>query len=134
MTSIKEIEGIGPKFATQLAEHGVRTTEQLLAVADTAAKRLRFADESHLSADQVLYWVHQADLFRVKGIGEEFAELLVKAGVVTVPKLAYRSAGRLYDDLVACNEKHKLVRRIPSAGELERMIAEAKTLPKLVHH
>lgn len=134
MTSIKEIEGIGPTFAAQLAAGGVRTTEQLLEAANTATKRLRLADEAQLNEEQVLHWVHQADLFRVKGIGEEFAELLVRAGVVTVPKLAYRSAAKLHADLVAYNDTHHLVRRLPSVDELEHMIAEAKKLPKIIQH
>ena len=121
-------------YATMLAENGVRTTEQLLELADTSTKRLRLADQTHLSQDQILAWVHQADLFRINGIGEEFADLLVRVGVVTVPKLAYRSAQKLHDDLTEYNEMHHLVRRVPSAHELERMVAEAKKLPKLVHH
>ncbi len=134
MTSIKEIEGIGPKVAAMLTEHGVRTTEQLLEVTATASARLRLADEANLSDEQLLHWVHQADLLRVKGIGEEFAELLVRTGVVTVPKLAYRSARNLHVTLSEYNEKHRLVRRLPSVSELEQMIAAAKKLPKLIHH
>jgi predicted flap endonuclease-1-like 5' DNA nuclease len=134
MTSIKEIEGIGPKYAAMLAEGGVRTTEQLLEAGDTATKRMRLADETHLGQDQILGWVHQADLCRINGIGEEFAELLVRAGVVTVPKLAYRSASSLYADLAAYNEAHHVVRRLPAETELEKMILQAKKLPKLIRH
>lgn len=134
MTSIKEIEGIGPKYAEMLAKCGVRTTAQLLEVADTAAKRFRLADEARLGEEQILQWTHQADLFRVKGVGEEFAELLVAAGVTTVPKLAYRNAEKLHQELDKYNQAHAAVRRLPSLSELERMIAEAKSLPKRVHH
>ncbi|MCA9339408.1 MAG: DUF4332 domain-containing protein, partial [Candidatus Saccharibacteria bacterium] len=70
----------------------------------------------------------------IKGIGEEFAELLVKAGVATVPKLAYRNAQNLYMDLTLLNQRLKLVRRLPTVVELERMISQAKKLPKLIRH
>ena len=134
MTSIRDIEGLEPKYASMLAENGVRTTEQLLELADTSAKRVRLADQTNIGEDQILGWVHQADLLRVHGISKEFAALLVRAGVVTVPKLAYRSAAHLYEDLVACNDTHHIVHRVPSAQKLEQMIGTAKQLPKLIHH
>lgn len=134
MTSIKEIEGIGSTYASQLAEAGVRTIEQLREVGATATGRMRLADEARLAEEQILQWTHQADLIRIKGIGEEFAELLVKAGVATVPKLAYRNAQNLYMDLTILNQRLKLVRRLPTVVELERMISQAKKLPKLIRH
>lgn len=134
MTSIKEIEGIGPAFAEKLAGVGVRTTEQLLEVASTPSARMKLADQARLGDDQLLHWIHQADLFRIHGIGEEFAELLVASGVTTVPKLAYRNAENLHGDLKEYNHEHHLTKIVPSVGELEKMIAHAKTLPKVVHH
>lgn len=134
MTSIKEIEGIGSVFAEKLASVGVRTTEQLLEVASTPSERMKLADQARLGDDQLLHWIHQADLFRINGVGEEFAELLVSSGVTTVPKLAYRNAENLHIDLIAYNHEHHVTKIVPSVAELEKMIAHAKTLPKVVHH
>ena len=132
--SIKEIEGIGPVYAEKLAAAGVHTTAQLLERASTSAERLRLADEAQLGEDQITHWTHQADLARVQGVGQEFSELLVRAGVRTVPKLAFRSPERLHAELATYNTEHKLVRRLPSVSELGAMIAHAKTLPKIIRH
>jgi len=132
--SIKDIEGIGPIYAERLASAGVHTTAQLLERASTSAERMRLADEARLGEDQVTLWSHQADLARVSGVGEEFSGLLVRAGITTVPKLAFRNPERLHTELVAYNAEHQLVRRLPSVSELGAMIAHAKTLPKIIRH
>ncbi len=132
--SIKQIEGIGEKYAERLSTVGIRTVDQLLEQASTAAARMRLADETQLGVEQVTQWTHQADLMRINGVGPEFSELLVRAGVVTVPKLAFRSAESLHEELVRCNDDHGLVRRVPSATELHAMITQAKTLPKIIRH
>jgi hypothetical protein len=43
----------------------------------------------------ILGWVSRADLTRVKGIGEEYADLFEAAGVDTVPELAQRKPENL---------------------------------------
>lgn len=134
MASIKEIEGVGEKYADTLRAAGVHTTEQLIELGSTSTDRMRLADETHLTDEMIKRWVHMADLFRIRGIGGEYAELLCTAGVCTVPKLAYRSAESLYAELVEYNNQNKLVRRVPSVGELEDFIVQAKKLPKVIHH
>ena len=62
----------------------------------------------------ILRWVNYADLFRVKGIGGEFAELLEAAGVDTVPDLSRRNSENLQKKMTEVNEAKKLVRRAPS--------------------
>jgi hypothetical protein len=79
-------------------------------------------------------WVHQADLFRIKGIAKEYATLLCSAGVCTIPKLAYRSAESLYAELNELNSKEHIVQRVPSVQELESYIIQAKSLPKMIRH
>lgn len=71
-----------------------------------------------------------ADLFRISGVGQEFAELLEAAGVDTVPELAQRNAENLTAKMEEVNEAKKLTRRTPSLKEVEKWIAEAKSLPR----
>ena len=61
-------------------------------------------------------WTNRADLARVKGIGEEYADLLEVAGVDTVPELAQRNAANLTAKMAECNEAgaKKLVQALPS--------------------
>ena len=55
----------------------------------------------------ILRWVNQADLFRIKGVGEQYADLLEAAGVDTVPELAQRRAGNLTKKMNEVNEQKR---------------------------
>ncbi len=134
MASLIDIEGIGGKNADKLANVGVRTTEKLLEVAASKSGRKNLSDQIGVSEAKLLEWVNRADLFRVKGIGEEFSDLLENAGVDSPSELANRNAENLYEKLVEINTKKNLVNRVPSAGEIQKMIDDAKTLKKLVTH
>lgn len=70
-------------------------------------------------------WANHADLFRIDGIGPQFAELLEEAGVDTVKELRTRNAENLYAKIVEINEKKQLVRRLPSQGQIVSMIENA---------
>ena len=134
MANIKDIEGIGPAYATKLATAGVKTTDKLLDVAASKAGRKKLAEETSLSESNILEWVNRADLFRVKGIAEEISDLLEFSGVDSVPELATRNAENLHAKMTEVNDAKKLVRKVPSLGQVENFIAEAKTLPKVVTH
>lgn len=134
MSSIVDIEGIGPKFAEKLAAAGIKTTEKLLDVAASKKGRVELATSTGISESSILEWVNRADLFRIKGVGEEFSDLLEAAGVDSVPELAARRADNLYAKLVEINDQKKLVRQLPSEAQVQKFIDEAKTLPKVVTH
>lgn len=127
-----EIEGIGPAFAEALGKQGVSTVEDLLTEGATPTGRHKLAESAGITEKLVLEWVNHADLFRVKGIGSEYADLLEAAGVDTVPELAQRNAANLTEALTKANEAKKLVRRIPSQTEVGHWIDEAKALPRAV--
>jgi len=74
------------------------------------------------------------DLFRIKGVGSEFAELLEAAGVDTVPELANRNPGHLAAAMVKVNEEKKLTRRTPTEADVAKWVAEAKELPRMLSY
>ncbi len=131
---IDEIEGIGPAYAGKLAKAGISNTDQLLERCGSKAGRAEVAAKSGLSESQLLDWTNMADLFRIKGVGAEFAELLECAGVDTVKELATRNAENLAAKMAEVNEQKKLTRRVPTAGMVGDWVAEAKTLPAKVSH
>ena len=92
------------------------------------------AEKADISGKLVLKWVNRADLFRVKGIGEEYADLLEVAGVDTVPELAQRNPENLYQKLAAVNEDKKLVRRLPSQANVSDWVVQAKQLPRIIKY
>ena len=133
--NIEEIEGIGPQFAEQLRGAGVRTTEALLERGGTRKGRQELADASGLTAARILEWVNRADLFRIKGIGSEFSDLLEVAGVDTVAELAQRNATNLAAALAkAVEERPNIVRRVPGESVVADWITQAKDLPRAVEY
>ena len=100
----------------------------------TAAGRKDLAAKSGVSEKQILEWVNHVDLFRVKGIGEEYADLLEEAGVDTVVELAKRKADNLLAKMAEVNDKKNLVNKIPALTQVEDWIAQAKKLPRAVSY
>ena len=134
MASLIKIEGIGEKYATQLKMVGISTTETLLDRGSTPKGRKEIADKSGISKKLILEWVNLADLFRIKGVGEEYSDLLEEAGVDTVVELATRVPTNLYTSLVEVNKKKKLVRKLPTANQVSDWVEQAKKLPRVVEY
>ena len=133
---IADIEGIGPVWAKSLQDAGVRTTDALLKNGGTRKARQALADKTGLAHTQILEWVNRADLYRIKGVGSEYSDLLERAGVDTVVELANRNAANLskaIKDLIG-KTGSKIVRRIPSDREIASWISQAKSLPRAVEY
>jgi predicted flap endonuclease-1-like 5' DNA nuclease len=129
---IIDIEGIGPAYATKLAKAGIRSVEMLLKDGASAKGRKDIAALSGIDQTMVLEWVNRADLYRIKGVGKQYSDLLEKAGVDTVVELSKRVAGNLYAKMVEVNQAKNLVNGMPGLKQVEGWIAQAKKLPRVV--
>ncbi|MDE5998010.1 MAG: DUF4332 domain-containing protein [Muribaculaceae bacterium] len=129
---IAEIEGIGDAYAEKLQAVGIKTTEDLLNACATPAGRKKIAEETGISGKLILKWTNHADLFRIKGVAGQFAELLEAAGVDTVKEFRHRVAANLHPKMVEVNESKNLCNRVPSVSELEKMIEQAKELEPVI--
>lgn len=132
MAKIVAVEGIGASYAQKLKEAGIATTRTLLAKGSSPVGRKEIAKKTGVDPKLILRWVNQVDLIRIKGVGEEYAELLEAAGVDTVPELAQRNPASLHQKMIEVNDKKKLVRRPPSEEQVENWITQAKRLPRVV--
>jgi len=131
---IEEIEGIGPAFREKLGAAGIGDTDTLLELCCDKQGRKKIAEKSGLREAQLLEWANMADLFRITGVGPEFAELLEAGGVDTVKELATRNAENLVAKLAEANEQKKLTRRVPSVDQVKAWVEEAKGLPATITH
>lgn len=129
MANLEIIEGIGPVFAQKLRAIGVRSVEALLEKGATPKGRKELADKSGIGHELILDWVNRADLMRIKGVGEEYSDLLEKAGVDTVKELRNRRADRLFEAMAEINADKHLVRRLPTRKMVAAWVEEAKSLP-----
>ena len=128
---IIDVEGIGAVYAEKLQAAGVKTTEDLLDKCKCKKGRVAMAEATGISEKLILKWTNHADLFRIKGIAGQFAELLEASGVDTVKEFRHRVPANLQPKLVEVNEAKNLCNRVPSVTELEKMIAQAKELEPL---
>jgi len=131
---ISDIEGIGPANEAKLVAAGVGSVEKLLETAGPAAGRAKLAEATGISPALLLEWTNHADLYRLKGVGSEYADLLEAAGVDSCPELAQRNATNLAVKLAETNLDKSLTRRVPTETMVADWIAQAKDLPKVVTH
>jgi len=134
MAKLTYVEGIGEVYAGKLRQAGVKSTGALLDMGSTPKGRQEIAENAGISETKVLEWVNHVDLFRIKGIGEEYADLLEAAGVDTVVELAKRNADNLYQKLKDVNTSKKLVRQLPAISQIVGWIEQAKQLPHAVFY
>ncbi len=127
--SIIDIEGIGPTYAAKLKGIGIRTTKALLDRAKDPKGRKAVAEEAGLDTSQILKWANMCDLMRIKGVAEEYSELLEAAGVDTVKELRNRNSANLAAKMAEVNADKKLVRLVPSEKTVDKWVEQAKTLP-----
>jgi predicted flap endonuclease-1-like 5' DNA nuclease len=132
MAKLIAIEGIGQVYTQKLNEAGLQTTQDLLEACKTPKGREELAEKTGIGDKLILEWANLADLFRIKGIGEEYSDLLEEAGVDTVPELAQRNPENLYAKLAEVNADKNLVRRLPAASQVADWVAQAKALPRVI--
>jgi len=131
---IIDIEGVGEAYAEKLTAAGINKVSELLEACAAPKGRKELAEKTGISEKLILRWTNHADLFRINGVGPQFAELLEVAGVDTVKEFRHRVAENLQPKLVACNEERHICGRVPATAELEKMIAQAKELePKVTY-
>lgn len=124
-----EVEGIGPVYGKKLNDAGIKNTDQLLNACKTKAMRLKLAADSGIDESHILRFANMVDLFRIHGVGSEYADLLEASGVDTVKELATRNPANLTAKMAEVNNEKKLVRRIPTEKMVEKWVNEAKNLP-----
>ena len=129
---IEDIEGIGPKTGAILRENGVRSVDQLLKAGCDKKGRANLAEKTNLSESRILKCVNMADLFRIKGVASQYAELLEGAGVDTVKELKNRNAENLAAKIEEVNAAKRLVRKTPSVKVIASWIDQAKKLPGMI--
>jgi predicted flap endonuclease-1-like 5' DNA nuclease len=129
-----DIEGIGPVYAKKLNSVGIYTTSDLLEAGGTRVGRKEISEKIGISDKLVLEWVNLSDLMRIKGVGEEYSDLLEEAGVDTVVELARRNPYNLFAKLLEVNEEKQLVRALPTLEDVIFWVDHAKKLPRKIEY
>ncbi len=128
MARIDQVAGIGQREATKLRKAGVRTSNGLIEAASSRKDRTQLAQATGIDSRDLQHWVNHSDLLRVKGVGAEYAELLVAAGVDTLRDLRRRNATALLAKIIGLNGDAKVVQRLPTEAMVDSWIEAAKDL------
>jgi predicted flap endonuclease-1-like 5' DNA nuclease len=131
---IEEIEGIGPSYGEKLRDANIQTTDDLLERAGEKKGREELTEATGVSETLILEWVNLADLMRIKGVGEEYADLLEEAGVDSVKELATRNAANLVEKMEEVNTEKNLVDATPVEKTVQGWIEQAGELDPMVSH
>lgn len=134
MAKLSMIEGIGASYEAKLQAVGVKSIEALLETCTTKRGRTALAEKADISEKLILKWANHADLFRIKGVAGEYAELLEAAGVDTVPELATRNAENLFKKMQETNDAKALVRKLPTASQVADWVKQAGELPRVLQY
>jgi predicted flap endonuclease-1-like 5' DNA nuclease len=97
-----DVEGIGPLWAERLRKCGVHTTDEL-GRSDAQA----LADAMGEAVETIRFWQQMAELMKVKGIGPQYAEALVRSGVHGIDALKERKAAEVAQATNAWLEEQK---------------------------
>lgn len=129
---IADIEGIGKTFTKKLKAAGISNTGTLLERAKNPKGRKQVAADTGIDEGKVLKWANMADLMRIRGVAEEYSELLEAAGVDTVKELKRRNVANLTEKMAEVNAKKKLVRLLPGEKSVAKWVAQAKELKPMM--
>lgn len=132
--SLEYIEGIGPVYAAKLSAAGIQTPLDLLREGALPHGRKEISKKTEISGLLILKWINHIDLFRIKGVGSEYADLLEESGVDTVMELAHRNPQNLYDKMGSVNAVKELVRKLPALNQVADWIEQAKELPRVIEY
>ena len=134
MTKIVDIEGVGPAYAKKLSGAGVKSVETLLKRGASPKGREELGKSTGIDHKLILEWVNHADLYRIRGVGSEYSDLLEEAGVDTVVELSKRDPKNLTAKMTESNSKKKIVRRLPTEKQVANWVSQAKKLPRVVNY
>ena len=129
-----DIEGVGEVYAEKLIAAGIKTDAELLEKCAKPAGRKALAEATGISPKLILKWTNHSDLYRISGVGPQFAELLEAAGVDTVKELKHRVAENLQKKLEEVNAAKNLTNRVPTTTEIQKMIDQAKELTAVMEY
>jgi predicted flap endonuclease-1-like 5' DNA nuclease len=130
--NIRNFSSINHAIVDHLWSKGFRTNEDILDNAATEEARNQLAADAGVAPDLLLTLARRADLARIKGIGNLYAELLEHAGVYSVQDLARQDVESLYEQVIRLNQNLRVTRRMPKIDHVQTWVETAKSLEPVV--
>lgn len=126
--SLGDIKGLDADNLAILKANGIGNADDLVAAALDFDKRAALAKTLGIDSKQLSEWVNRADLMRLNGVGEEYANLLEECGVDSTRELRRRVPANLHAKMTEINASGGQVKRLPTVEQVESWVAQAKQL------
>lgn len=131
MSDLEKLHGISKAQITKLQKAGVEGLGDLLIRGSTSEGRTALSKSTRISSQRLLNWVHRADLMRLRGVDDDYARVLTRAGVTSVVDLSTRNPTKLVEEVeVAASIEG--VKRTPRHASLRKWVEEALHLSRHV--
>lgn len=131
MEDLEKLQGITKAQIKKLNKAGVHGLGTLLVRASTREGRTELAKQTRIASSRLLNWVHRADLMRVRGIDDDYARVLARAGVTSVVDLSTRNPSEL-TEAVQVAASIEAVKRVPRIASLRKWIEESRHMVRHV--
>ena len=127
--SIEQLPGISNQQVSQLHNHQIYNTKDILLKANTKQKQQYLANQMQLNVKYIAKWFALADLARIKSVGCDYCGLLLHAGVGSVRQLITIPVAQLHRRIlrlqVATMQRKDLC---PSISLIKTWIKEGKSV------
>jgi nucleotidyltransferase/DNA polymerase involved in DNA repair len=128
MPKITKIYGINNQQANKLRSVGIETTRDLLIKGRSFHNQQLIARQTGIQLVKIRQWVNQVNMYRVRGVGERYANLLGRSGVNSLNELARFKPQDLHRRLAQRNSALNLVRKLPSQNQVGKWVYQANSL------
>jgi len=132
MAKLEKLKGIGDKQLERLRKAGVKDTDSLLKWGSTPDGRSEIAAATKIGTRRIADWVHRADLMRLKGVDDDYARLLVRAGVSGVVDLSTRNPMELAGEVAIAAAVERMAKKTPREATLTNWIEQARLMVRHV--
>lgn len=128
MASLSSLKGITDKQIERLNAAGINGTARLLKWGSTPDGRLEISRETKIPIQRIANWVQRSDLMRVKGVSDDYARLLARAGVDDIADLSTRNPAQLAEEIEVAAAVERDIKRLPRAAKIGQWIEQARLM------
>jgi len=130
MAKLENLSGISDPQLKRLAKAGVDDPFELLKIASTPKGRDELSNKVKIAHGRLLDWAQRIDLWRIKGVGDDYARVLAAAGVTGIVDMSTRNPAELSEEVKIMSRG--IVPRLPSRRMITKWIEEARHLVRRV--
>jgi len=131
MEDLEKLQGISKAQIKKLRKADIGVLDDLLVTGSTIQGRTELAQQTRIALNRITNWVHRADLMRIKGVDDDFARVLARAGVTSIVDLSTRNPKKLAEE-VGVAASIEGIERVPRHASLKNWVEKARHMVRHV--